>query len=49
MVLTQFYTKIQVLKIDNAKEYFEKELRMYLKKEGIVHQSSFVDTLQQIG
>lgn len=47
MVQTQFETKIQMLKTDKVKEYFEKKLGMYLQKERIVHQNSCVDTLQQ--
>lgn len=47
MIQTQFQTKIQVLKTDNAKEYFETTLGDYLVSQGIVHQSSCVDTPQQ--
>ncbi|KAK2452382.1 putative mitochondrial protein [Trifolium repens] len=49
MIQTQFQTKIQVLKTDNAKEYFESSLREYLDSHGIIHQSSCVNTPQQNG
>ena len=49
MIQTQFQAKIQVLKTDNAKEYFNSVLGDYLLHEGIVHQSSCVETPQQNG
>ena len=48
-IQTQFQTIIQVLKTDNAREYFGSILREYLSKQGIIHQSSCVDTPQQNG
>ena len=47
MIQTQFNTKIQVLKIDNAKEYFKDSLSLYLLHYGILYISSGVDTPQQ--
>ena len=44
MIQTQFQTKIQVSKIDNAKEYFKTILGSYLLSQGIVHLSSYVNT-----
>lgn len=44
MVQTQFQTKIQILKTDNAKEYFESILSDYLISQWIVHLSSCVNT-----
>ncbi|PKA63925.1 Retrovirus-related Pol polyprotein from transposon TNT 1-94 [Apostasia shenzhenica] len=49
MISTQFQSKIQVLKTDNAKEYFNSTLGPYLSKHGIIHISSCVDTPQQNG
>lgn len=49
MIQTQFQAKIQVLKTDNAREYFKSILEDFLLSEGIVHQSSCVDTPQQNG
>ncbi|KAL5851107.1 hypothetical protein ACOSQ3_006225 [Xanthoceras sorbifolium] len=49
MIQTQFKTTIQVLKTDNAKEYFSSILSNYLLNQGIVHLSSCVDTPQQNG
>ncbi|RVW69268.1 Copia protein [Vitis vinifera] len=45
----QFNSKIQVLKSDNAKEYFTSSLSTYLQNHGIIHISSYVDTPQQNG
>ncbi|RVW17834.1 Retrovirus-related Pol polyprotein from transposon RE2 [Vitis vinifera] len=39
----------QVLKSDNAKEYFTSSLSTYLQNHGIIHISSWVDTPQQNG
>ncbi|RVX00253.1 hypothetical protein CK203_026625 [Vitis vinifera] len=47
MIQTQFQAKIQILKTDNAKEYFNSILNDYLLSHGIVHQSSCVNTPQQ--
>ncbi|RVX10421.1 Retrovirus-related Pol polyprotein from transposon TNT 1-94 [Vitis vinifera] len=49
MVQTQFQAKIQVLRTDNAREYYHNILGSYLLENGIVHQSSCIDTLQQNG
>ncbi|CAN1800959.1 Retrovirus-related Pol polyprotein from transposon TNT 1-94, partial [Linum perenne] len=49
MVHTQFNTKIQVLKTDNAKDYFNNILSSFLIQNGIVHVSSCVETPQQNG
>ncbi|RVX07367.1 Retrovirus-related Pol polyprotein from transposon TNT 1-94 [Vitis vinifera] len=49
MVQNQFNSKIQVLKSDNAKEYFTSSLSTYLQNHGIIHISSCVDTPQQNG
>ncbi|CAN1754263.1 Retrovirus-related Pol polyprotein from transposon TNT 1-94, partial [Linum perenne] len=49
MVETQFNTKIQVLKTDNAKDYFNSILSNFLIQKGVVHISSCVETPQQNG
>ncbi|RVX00496.1 Retrovirus-related Pol polyprotein from transposon TNT 1-94 [Vitis vinifera] len=49
MVQTQFQAKIQVLQTDNAREYYHNILGSYLLENGIVHQSSCIDTPQQNG
>ena len=49
MVQNQFNSKIQVLKSDNAKEYFTSSLSTYVQNHGIIHISSCVDTPQQNG
>ena len=49
MILTQFETKIQVLKTDNAHDYFNSELGNHLSQRGVIHCSSCVDTPRQNG
>ena len=49
MIKTQFQTTIQILITDNGREYFSLILGDYLLFAGIVHHSSYVDTLQQNG
>ena len=46
MILTQFNTRVQVLRSDNGREYFKKELSAYFHAYGIIHQTSCVDTPQ---
>ena len=49
MIQTQFQTKIQILKTNNAKAFFNSILGPYLIQQGIIHLSSCVDTPQQNG
>ena len=49
MVQQQFNVKIQILRTDNGKEYFNSIIGHYLSQQGIIHQSSCVDTPQQMG
>ena len=49
MIQTQFHTKIQILRTDNGTEYFNHSLSTYLQENGIIYQSSCVDTPQQNG
>ena len=49
MINTQFKSKIQVLKSDNAKEYFNSILGPYLLEQSIIHLRSCVSTPQQNG
>ena len=49
MIQTQFHTKIQILRTDDAKEYFNSDLNTYCLSQGIIHISSYVDTAQQNG
>ena len=48
-IQTEFHTKIQILRIENGTEYFNHSLSTYLQENGIIHQSSCVDTPQQNG
>ena len=49
MIQTQFQTKIEVFRFDNAKEYFNSILEDYFTSQGIIQQrqSSCIDTPQQ--
>ena len=49
MVETQFHTRIQILKIDNGREFFQSQLNSFLQEKGIIHLSLCVDTPQQNG
>ncbi|CAN1145812.1 Retrovirus-related Pol polyprotein from transposon TNT 1-94, partial [Linum perenne] len=49
MVQTQFQTQIQVLKTDNAHDYFNSALGSFLIEHEIIHASSCVNTPQQNG
>ena len=49
MIKTQFQTQIQVLWIDNRKEYFNFILGDYLLENEFIHQFSCFDTPQQNG
>ena len=47
MIQTQFQTKIQILRTGNGTEYLNHSLSTYLEENGIIHQSSCVDTLSK--
>ena len=49
MVQNQFHTNSQVLKTDNARDYFNSTLGDYFSSSGIVYQSSCNETPQQNG
>ena len=49
MIQTQFSTIIQILKSNNAREYFYSMLGNYLSQQGIVQMNSCVNTPQQNG
>ena len=49
MIHNQFRKKVRLIRTDNAKEYFCGEVNTYLEENGIIHQSSCVNTSQQNG
>ncbi|CAN1121074.1 Retrovirus-related Pol polyprotein from transposon TNT 1-94 [Linum perenne] len=49
MICAQFHAKIQILKTDNARDYFNNILSAFLTQNGIIHVSSCVETPQQNG
>ena len=46
---TQFHVSVQNLRSDNAKEYMSEQLQSFMLHNGILHQTSYVDTLSQNG
>lgn len=49
MIQNQFGTKIRRFRSDNARDYFNQILSPYFHKEGIIHESSCINTPQQNG
>ena len=49
MVYNQFHKRIKIFRLDNAKEYFYREVNTYMEQNGIIHQSSCANTPQQNG
>ena len=49
MIYNQFHKRIRLFRSDNAKEYFYGEVNKYMEQNGIIHQSSCVNTPQQNG
>ncbi len=48
-IQNQFHTRINILRSDNAKEYFSNSISSYMQQQGILHQSSCPHTSQQNG
>ena len=49
MVQNQFGVKIKTFRTDNARDYFNQILSPYFQSQGILHDSSCVNTPQQNG
>ena len=49
MIQNQFQTKIQVLNTDNGKEFFQSNLRTYLRNQGIIHLFHVLKHLNKTG
>lgn len=49
MVLTQFNTKIKIVRSDNGTEFVNNKMGEFFDKMGIIHQTSVADTPQQNG
>jgi len=49
MVQTQFNTNIKIVGSDNGGEYMSSDLILYFREQGIIHQTTCVDTPQQNG
>ena len=48
-IYTQLHVYVQNLRSDNVKEYVSKQFQSFMLQHGILHQTSFVDTLAQNG
>ena len=46
---TQFHVSVQRLRSDNAKEYVSEQFQSFMLQNGILHQTSYVDTLYHNG
>ena len=46
---TRFHVSFQNLRSDNAKEYLSEQLQSFMLQNGILHQTSCVDTPSQNG
>lgn len=49
MIKNQFGVNVKRFRSDNAKDYFNQVLTPYFQKEGIVHESSCINTPQENG
>lgn len=49
MIATQFHTKIKSFRSDNAAEFLDSYTSQFFAKEGILHQTTCVDSPQQNG
>ena len=49
MIQNEFQAKVKIFRFDNAWEYFNSNLGGYFVNQGIIHQSSCIDTPQQNG
>jgi hypothetical protein len=49
MIKNQFRVSIKGIRTDKDRDYFNQILSPYFEKEGIIHQSSCVNTPQQNG
>jgi len=49
LIKTQYDVPIKRFRSDNAKDYFNQTLSVFFQKEGIIHESSCVNTPQQNG
>jgi len=47
MIFTQFGAKIKWFCLDNAKDYSNQNLSSFFIKDGIIHESSCIETPQQ--
>jgi len=49
MTQTQFGTKIKVIRSDNGYEFTSGSMKQFYSDQGIIHQTSCIDTPQQNG
>ena len=46
MVNTQFGVKVKVIRSDNGKEFTSGPMKQFHRRQGMLHQTSCIDTLQ---
>ena len=46
MIQTQFGVQVRVIRFDDGTEYFNENLSTFFTQNGIIHQSTCVDTPQ---
>jgi len=49
MILTQFSTKVKVLRSDNGSDFISQILQSYFQDHGIIHETTYSYTPQQNG
>ena len=49
MILTQFHTRLKILRSDNGGEYVSHKIKHFFLEHGMLHQTTCLDTPQQNG
>jgi len=49
MVQTQFKTKVKTIRSDNGTEFVSGTMKTFYGEQGIIHETSYIDTSQQNG
>ena len=49
MVQTQFKTKVKTIRSENGTEFVSGTMKTFYGEQGIIHETSYIDTSQQNG
>ena len=49
MILTQFHTRLKIIRSDNGGEYDSHKMKNFILEHGMLHQTTCPDTPQQNG